>query len=113
MTVLSRSSVAKPTLPKETVTVESLGGDVVVRGLLLTQRLTFVRELTKTGDRNEDVIAALPTLLAQAVVDDKGEQFWTADEWQVFGATHQSEALELFNTAMRLSGFAGEDTAKN
>ncbi len=38
MAVIKRANVAPPVLPKETVEVEALGGEVVVQGLLLSDR---------------------------------------------------------------------------
>lgn len=117
MSVVNRASVPAPTLPKEAVTVEALGGDVVVRGMLLTQRLALqarMRHLRASAPEGTDpAIAIVPELLAQAVVDDAGEPVFSTAQWELFGAQHQAQALGLFNTAMRLSGFDAEATAKN
>lgn len=117
MAVIKRSAIAAPTLPKETVAVAPLGGDVVVRGLLLTERMAVQRqlvelrkkELTDTGA----VHAILPVMLALCVLDAEGLPLFTQDQWQAFGATHTDTAVELFNTAWRLSGFAQADDTKN
>jgi hypothetical protein len=119
MAVLKRGEVAAPTLPKQTVEVSALGGEVIVQGLLLTQRLAVqgkIAALSKGATELDDsaaLHAVLPMLLALCVVDAEGAQFFTPDQWEVFGASHQGSAIELFNIAWRLSGFAQAEVAKN
>ena len=122
MTVILAASVAAPTLPKETVAVESLGGEVVVCGLKLTDRLGIqarMRALNqraeKAGGDTEDTSMRLvvPELLAAAVVDAESKPLFTAEQWEQHGARHADECIRLFNIAMRLSGFAREDDRKN
>ena len=120
MAVIKRGEVPAPTLAKQTVDMPTLGGDVVVRGLLLTERLALVAGMAHTPADDDAtpasrtaLYAVMPTLLAQAVVDADGLPLWTADEWQVFGSAHEAKAIELFNTAWRLSGFAQAEQAKN
>lgn len=105
MAAIRRASLAAPTPPKEAVTVDSLGGEVIVRGLLLRDRL----ELATTSDK----FAAVSALLAATVVDADGEQLWTQGDWEAFGARHYDDALRLFVVAQRLSGLAGEEAEKN
>lgn len=119
MAVVNRKALATPALPKETVPVEAFGGDVVVCGLLLTQRLALqarIRHLNVGAEVDPSVdptIAIVPEMLAQTVVDDEGKPVFDAAQWQTFGAVHQAQALQLFNTAMRLSGFDSEAAEKN
>ena len=116
MAVLKRGEVAAPTLPKQTVEVAALGGEVIVQGLLLTQRLAVqskIAALAKGAEEGADINAVLPMLLSLCVVDADGAQFFTPDQWEVFGASHQGSAIELFNIAWRLSGFAQAEVSKN
>lgn len=113
MAVVNRGTVEKPTLPKRTVEVPALDGEVVVRGLLLDERLLFQQRVRADRDDEGGVRRHVPDLLALAVTDDEGEPLFTVDEWRVFGAKHQSQALELFSVAMEVSGFVGEDERKN
>lgn len=120
MTVIKKADVPTPVLPKETVEgITALGGDVIVRGLLLTERLAFKaqiardQELAATPTVAAAVMERVPQLLALCVVDADGAAIWPAATWDEFGARHEDDALRLFNVAMRLSGFGAEDSAKN
>jgi len=116
MTVLKRGDVAEPVLPKETVPVPSLGGDLVVRGLLLSEKLAVEARIVATAQDKgaaDGVHAILPVLLSLCVLDADGLTFWSEAQWQIFGASQSKEAIDLFNVAWRLSGFAQADTAKN
>jgi len=105
MTVLNRSEIPVPILPKETVTVPSLGGDVVVQGLMLSDRIEilFMESAAKRID--------LSLLLSKTVVDDKGDAIYTQQQWELFGATNFNDALVLFKAAKRLCGLDA-DVAK-
>ena len=106
MAVLTKDKVAAPLLPKETVTVAALNGDVIVQGLMLTPRLELVASAKKGR-------VPLSALLAATVVDAKGEQLFTEDEWEVFGAKHFDESMKLYEVATRLSGLNTRLAAKN
>ena len=127
MAVITRASVAAPTLPKETVEVEALGGDVVVRGLLLTERMALEQRIVSAakaareaaaaapGQPQNDagINAALPMLLTCCVLDADGQQLWSEAEWQIFGGKHPMQAVALFNVAWRLAGLDQAANAKN
>lgn len=113
MAVVNRSSVAAPTLPKETVEVAALDGEVIVRGLLLTERLEIQNRIVSLRQAAAEVNAILPSVLALCVLAADELPLWTEQEWQVFGVKHQGQALALFNVAWRLSGFAEAQDAKN
>lgn len=120
MAVIKRAEVAEPVLPKQTVEVQALGGDVVVRGLLLTEylalqeRMAELARAAKAGEGGVDgVRAVLPVLLAIAVLDADDQPVFTEAQWQVFGAKHTNQAISLFNVAWDLSGFNQAATAKN
>lgn len=107
MTVISRGAVAAPVLPKRTVEVPELGGEVVVRGLLLRDRLTLLAspEVRDFG--------RVTRMLAATVLADDGEPLWTEAEWDEFGAAHSDACLRLFDVAMELSGLKAEPLEKN
>jgi len=105
MAVLNKSDIKPPTLPKETVTVSELGGDVIVRGLLLRERLDLY-------DARDAGNATIAKLLARTVVDAKHQPVFTEEEWEVFGARHGKAAIELFAVAKRLSGLDAEVAEK-
>lgn len=121
--VLDRSKIRRPSLPKETVAVESLGGEVIVRGLLLSERLendhvNAKLRVARDGESDDQATARagaqiLPRILHQCVVDAEGERLMSHQEWDEFGALHSADAFLLFNTAMRLSGQDLEGAEKN
>lgn len=125
MAVVHKGAVPAPTLPKETVEVEALGGDVVVRGLLLTERLALEQRVVaiakaaraagapEPGGLDAGASAVLPVLLAVTVLDADGAQLWSEAEWQTFGGTHPGQAVALFNVAWRLSGLDTKANVKN
>lgn len=106
MAVLTKDQVAEPMLPKETVTVDALKGEVIVQGLLLSQRL----ELFSAAQGGK---VKLSVLLAATVVDAKGEQLYSEAQWEVFGAKHFAESIKLYDVAARLSGLNTRLAAKN
>jgi hypothetical protein len=95
---LKRSEIPRPLPPAEAVQVDSLGGEVIVRGLLLSQRLEMA---IYDGPR----MAQVPQMLAICVVDADGKPIFDAAEWEAFGALHMADAMDLFGVAQRLSGF--------
>lgn len=104
--VLKKSSIVAPTLPRETVPVPSLGGDVVVRGLRLSERLAMSINVTQA-----ERFRMVPALLALCVIDAADEPVFSEDQWEAFGAEHLDDAMALFNVAKRLSGM-DEDALK-
>lgn len=104
MAVLKKGDMKSPVLPKETAPMPSLGGEVVVTGLLLTDRIKF---LSSPGG------APLSQLLEMTVTDAEGAPVFTEAEWEIHGATNFSECLELFKVARRLSGLDAEVAEKN
>lgn len=107
MAILKRANIAPPAPPSEAVQVDAMGGEVVVRGLLLRDRLALA---TAGG---ADKFGQVSALLAASVVDADGEPVWTQQQWEAFGARHFEEALRLFVVAQRLSGLDAEETEKN
>jgi len=105
MAVVKKEDVKPPVLPKETVSVEGIG-DVVVQGLLLSDRL----EIFGAGRS-----VKVSHLLEKSVIDASGEPLWTAHEWEVFGAPKQGfiETMKLYKVARRLSGLDSEVAEKN
>ena len=109
MALLKKSDIASPVLPKETVTVAEMGGDVVVRGLLLSEKLALFSSINADGR----VFAEISTLLADTVRDADDLPVFTAAEWEAFGNRHHNAALALFAVARRLSGIDAEVDEKN
>lgn len=106
MSLLSRGEIKKPSLRAEAVTLPSLGGDVKVRGLKLSQRLAL-REIAQNG--NGDTFLA--ELLAVSVVDKEDQPIFDAEGWDTWASSNTAEFGVLADKALDLGGFG--DSAKN
>lgn len=93
-------------VPKEAVQVDALGGEVIVHGLRLSDKLRFA---TWDGPR----FAQMAEALAVSVRDADGAQLYTSDEWEVWGGEHMGEAIRLFGVVERLSGLNEAQAEKN
>lgn len=106
---LNRNQITLPVLPSETVAVAALGGDVIVRGLRLGDRLGIFADLRTNGKS----YAHIARLLSISVVGEDGQPLLTEAEWEVFGGANFEAALDLFGVARRLSGLDTEVIEKN
>lgn len=112
MALIKREAVSQQAdLQRETVPVPALGGDVVVTELGLDDRLDFEKVLRDGAKRS--LHALVPHLLAAAVLDADDVPVFDVKQWRAWGARNRDAAIGLFNTAMRLSGFDGNENAKN
>ena len=98
MGLLKRGELQHPVLQQETVEVPELGGEVVVRGLRLSERLS----ITAAGDDFER-FGNVSRVLAWCVLDAEGEPLMSREEWEAFGASHVDSCIRLFGIARRLS----------
>jgi len=106
MTVLLKSQIQSPILPSETCDVPELGGEIIVRGLLLRDRLA----LAVSGSDNK--FSNLSAMLACTVVDAESKAIFTQDQWEEFGSAHFEAALKLFGIAQKLSGMGSDGSEK-
>lgn len=118
MDLVSEADIPAPVLPFEDVPCPPLGGAVRVQALDLSQRLVLEARIAKLRAKHADegdaaAYPIIPEVLALCVVGRKGNPVYSVQRWKVFGAQHQAVALQLFNTAWRLSGMSGEDAKKN
>lgn len=105
--VLSKSDIPRPTLPAETIQVDELGGEVIVQGLRLRDRVQV--GAAEASDRPHEIAR----ILSLTVVDANRNPIYTADEWEDFGCRQSLVAFRLLDIAMRLSGLKeGEDSEK-
>jgi hypothetical protein len=117
MELLKRADLPQVELRTERVTVESLGGDVQVRGLMLAQMLRLAQLRGKAADKQageSDDDAKLRAgaeyaaqVLASQVVDADGTPLMSSDEWSIWGGCNASEFNELYDVAARMRGEAG------
>lgn len=112
--LIDRTKVGTPVLPKETVTVPGLDGDVIVRGLMLTERISLESQIQSVVADGEDAAQLIvPRLLALTVLDKTEQPVFTSEQWQSFGSVYYVDACALFNVAMKLSGFNKAADIKN
>lgn len=116
--LITAANAPAPELASEDIDCPPLGGSVKVRALWLSQRLAIEGRIARLRTKFPDdpdaaVYAVIPELLAITVVDAKDQPVYSSQRWEIFGANHTAMALELFNTAWRLSGMSGADTKKN
>lgn len=126
MAALTRKDVKAPVLRKEAVACPSLGGDVVLRMLTLSERMALHERLRgpRPADDAEERpappadpqkrYAQMAELLAVSAIDaETGGPLMSAQEWDLFAAEHTDDAMALLDAAKRLSGFDSEDVRKN
>jgi hypothetical protein len=120
---LDRKNLKVPTLPQQVEPCDELGGDVIVRGMLLSERLENDALNQKAREplegETEDQARAragslvTPRLLHKCVVDDAGNPLMSVREWDVCGAAHSDTFFRLFHVALRLSGQDSKAAEKN
>ena len=82
----------------------SFNGEVVVRALLLSERL----ELSKQPDPS----GFARFVLHRCVVDVEGKPVFSEEEWESFGSSHYEDSLVLLGRAMKLSGFVMSESTE-
>lgn len=107
---ISRDSLRAPVLPRERVQVNSLGGEIIIRGLLLRERLALQESLDKAGS---DPMAMAYELMARVAVLDDEQPVFDAAQWEVFSSTQTPDYVRLIEVARRLNGFDIDDVKKN
>ena len=106
---LDRSAIVLPELPREEVDAPALGGAVIVRGLLLRQRMALFAGIRESDNE----FATMARLLHLSIVGPDDAPLLSEAEWERFGGVNFAEALNLFSVARRLAGLDAEDAAKN
>lgn len=117
MALVKRGSLPHPALAEETVAVEPLGGEVLVRGMSLRERLAFaVRartgERTPSMEEDRETFENVSHVLSWCVLDADRERLMTPAQWEAWGSAHTADAMRLFGIAKRLSLMATEDVEK-
>lgn len=103
---LDKTTIVRPVLRKEAVPAESLGGDVIMRQLTLSEMLALGNK-ARDGGTQDDEIAQV---LAWCAIDASGAPLMTMDDWQAWGAGNLGEAFKLYEVAIRLTGLEKKTT---
>lgn len=103
--MINANDLKLPTLPREIHEFEPLGGQVVVRGITLTQRFELHERV------GENKFRIVPELLAMSVLDISDKPVMTAEQWDVLGSAEQAAVMRLYDIAKRLAGI-GEDSSQ-
>lgn len=122
--VLARDEVPAPTVRTEAVPVPSLGGSVLVRAGMYSERqqiearsraATAHLQIGTTDEATNEQIGFVHVLhaLAGYVVLADGQPMWTVEQWNVHAAQHIDEVLALYAVSQRLNGRDVEGAAKN
>jgi len=121
--VIARDAIPAVVLPREEVSCEALGGDVVVRGMDLPESMRFYaarrRLVVPQGDESEDEavqragITLIPMVLSWCVLAADDKPVYSESEWSAWAGRHLVEAFELFTVASRLSGTDAADQKKD
>lgn len=123
MALIERNQVKPPVLRKQTVAVPALNGDVIVRGLLLSELLeknhaNAENQVPRAGETEQQARAraggrVVSFTLARTVTLADGKPLFTEEEWDVFGAEHPDAVLDLFKVAEELNGLNKKVVEKN
>lgn len=93
-------------LAEEQMTVPSLGGD----GVVIVRSITFGEKIQMSVAPVEKRPAML---LSYSVLDEDGKPLMTAEEWDLFGLSHDLDFVELTTVAGRVSSLDSSDAKKN
>lgn len=112
--MLQRDQIPAIEPPTETVAVEGLAGEVLVRGFDLPQLMAYLavhaqESAPREGETKEQAerrasVAVVPVALAPAVLADDGQPVYTAAQWSQWAARYPGQAFGLYHVVMRLSG---------
>ena len=102
---------AKRSLPRETVHIPELGGDVIVQGLTGKQRDQYEASCvqTKNGQRTFNLLDARAKLIALSVVNEDGKRFFEGSDVAGISAMPAAIVDRIFAVAQRLSGITQQD----
>lgn len=113
MGLLTREALLKAAiaLPRETVNVPELGGEVIVQGMSGAQRDAWEASLIEgRGKRRRMNTANIRAkLVAQCCVDEDGRRLFTDGDVDELGQVRVDILNRLFGVAQKLSGVSDDD----
>jgi hypothetical protein len=101
----------KGELPRETLPVPELGGDVIVRALSAKERDDYeASSLRRKGNRFEQNLANVRArLVVRAVLNEDGSRMFTDDDADSLGEIIGSAIDRIYDKAAKLSGITKDD----
>lgn len=93
-----------PAMDSQVVPAPELGGDVMVRGMTLSQRLSL--------NSSTEVTKNIPRALSYCVLAEDGLPVYTEAEWETVGSGNMALCIRLFNLASQLSALTESDVEK-
>lgn len=106
---MKKSQIKAPALPAKTIDVPELGGAVVVRGMILSERIEYARRYAKEKPDDPDRWDHICELLSRTVRDEDDERIFTNAEWELFGSQHYRVAMRIWSVAQDLCGFGSSE----
>jgi len=103
---LDKSTIVRPVLRKQAVPVETLGGEVILRQLTLSEMLELGND-SRQGATREHEIARV---LSWCAIDADGHPLLSIDEWLAWGASCLDDAFNLYKVVIALTGLEKKTT---
>lgn len=121
MDLIKRADLPQVELRNERVTVESLGGDVLVRGRMLADTLRLAQlavALPLEGETDDAARARAgadraTAMLACQVLDADEQPLMGAKQWAIWGGSHPGEFQRLYVACERVAGGKKDIVEKN
>lgn len=101
--------IPTPVSPEETISIESLGGPVLVRG---TSMLGQSRILRATRDEEEKGYSATAYMLSICCFLPDGSSIYTPEQWDVWGGGNREDADKLADVCLRMVGLKPREVEK-
>lgn len=114
MAVLNREQIlqlAKAELPRKTVHVKELGGDVIVRGMSGKELSLFNEGLFKGNGKKRKVVTVniQAKMAARCLENEDGVRLFTAEDEDALGQLRADALGRIFKTIQELSGLGDDD----
>lgn len=102
---------ARPPLPRETVAVPELGGEIILQGLSGTARDAFEQGMIVGKGKKRDINLKnlRARLLVLSIVDESGARIFTDADQGIVGAWPAAVVDPLYAKAKALSGISDSD----
>lgn len=100
-----------PVSPEETIHIESLGGDVLVRGVpLLGQQRILKAARSEEEDKNG--CSGTAYMLSICVFQLDGTKIYSMHEWDIWAGANLDDANKLSRAATKLIGLYKDEAEK-